>query len=72
MSGAWLASAGGRYSYSLMGHQRTNLTGASFVSRELIADNGPDPVAVLTGVSFVEALGRLDTEGFRTDVISYR
>lgn len=72
MSGAWLASAGGRYSCPLMGHQGTNLTGASFVSRELIADNGPDPVAVLTDVSFVEALGRLDTEGFRTDIISYR
>ena len=55
-----------------MGHQGTNLTGASFVSRELIADNGPDPVAVLADVSFVEALGVPDTEAFRTDIISCR
>lgn len=61
---------GGRYSCSLMGHQGTNLTGASFVSRELIADNGPDPVAVLTDASFFQALGKLDMESFRTDIIS--
>lgn len=58
---------GGRYSCSLMGHQGTNLTGASFVLGELIADNAPDPVTLLTDLS----LERLNTEGFSTDIISY-
>lgn len=64
-----VCGGGAGCSCSLMGHQGTNLTGASFVSRELIADNGPDPVA---DVSFVEALGVPDTEAFRTDIISCR
>lgn len=39
-----------------MGHQETNLTGASFVLRELIADNGRDPVTLIIGVWIVGGL----------------
>lgn len=59
VSGAWLASAGkGGVGYTslLMGHQGTNLTGASFVLIELIADNGTDTVTVLTDVWVLRGL----------------